>query len=195
MDGIDADEMNILKDTIQPREAAELLKLVKGLKCCDPAVGSGAFSVGLLHELVNLRRILQTVANGYRDPVVTEGAEWTHETKADIIENCLYGVDIQQQAIEICRLRLWLSLVVDYDIRVDPFEADRSTFMNAIKQISHLPNLEMNFKRGDSLHDHISGVPVIIEPGLLMTYQKKMVKEIQDLGAKLHRARKAEKKR
>ena len=83
---------------------------------------------------------------------------------------------------------------MDYDIRVDPFEADRSTFMKAIKQISHLPNLEMNFKRGDSLHDHISGIPVIIAPGQLIAYQKE-VREIQRLGAQLHRARKSEKKR
>lgn len=194
MDGIDADEMNILKDTIQPREAAELLELVKGLTCCDPAVGSGAFPVGLLHELLNFRRVLQAAANGYVDPFRKQGAQWIHETKADIIENCLYGVDIQQQAIEICQLRLWLSLVVDYDIGVDPFEADRRTFIREINNISQLPNLEMNFKRGDSLHDHVSGVPVIIAPGYVKAHQKE-VKEIKGLGSKLHRARKAPQRR
>jgi len=194
MDGIDPEEMKRLEETIKPKEAAKLLELVKGLKCCDPAVGSGAFPVGLLHELVNFRRVLQTAANGYRDPVDKEGTKWIHETKADIIENCLYGVDIQQQAIEICRLRLWLSLVVDYDMGVDPFEADRHMFIREINNISQLPNLEMNFKRGDSLHDHVSGVPVIIAPGYVKAHQKE-VKEIKGLGSKLHLARKAPQRR
>ena len=45
---------------------------------------------------------------------------WLHDAKEDVVQNCLFGVDIQQQAIEICRLRLWLSLVVDYDLGLDP---------------------------------------------------------------------------
>ncbi len=79
-------------------------------KCCDPAVGSGAFPVGLLQELVNLRRVVETAANGYVDPVRKEGTAWLHKVKEQVIQDALYGVDIQQQAIEICQLRLWLSL-------------------------------------------------------------------------------------
>ena len=110
-------------------------------------------------------------------------------------ERCLYGVDIQQQAIEICRLRLWLTLIVDYDLGLDPFTADRSQFQDAIrKKISQLPNLEMNFRRGDSLLDYISGVPVIVTLDRLDNYEKIFAK-IQKLGGDLHRARKSERKK
>ena len=91
-----------------------------------------------MHELVNLRRLLETIANGYKDPVVSQGSEWLHKAKAQIVENCLFGVDIQQQAIEICRLRLWLSLIVDYDLGLDPFTAEKSQFSRAIERIIQL---------------------------------------------------------
>jgi hypothetical protein len=165
-DGLDDEAKERLKRTITPAEAVQLRDLVQPLRCCDPAVGSGAFPVGLLHELVNLRRLLTTAANGYVDPVRGEGSTWLHETKADIVQNCLFGVDIQQQAIEICRLRLWLSMVVDYDLGLEPFTAEKSHFSHAIERISQLPNLEMNFHRGDSLHDNICGVPIVILPAL-----------------------------
>lgn len=193
-DGLDEDMNDRLRKTLTPEQAVQLRDLVTPLKCCDPAVGSGAFPVGLLHELVNLRRILTTVANGYVDPVRREGSTWLHDTKEDIVQNCLFGVDIQQQAIEICRLRLWLSLVMDYDLGIDPFTAEKSQFSAAINRISQLPNLEMNFHRGDSLHDHISGVPVLILPNRASHYATDF-KAIARDGEKLHRAKKAETKK
>jgi hypothetical protein len=182
-----------LREMIKPDEAAKILPLL-GPKCCDPAVGSGAFPVGLLHELVNLRRVVQCVANGYVDPVRKDGREWLHKTKEEIIQDCLYGVDIQQQAIEICRLRLWLSLVVDYDLGVDAFVADPTQFREKIDRISQLPNLEMNFRRGDSLHDYISGVPLVVH----QQYANRFTSDIEHIhkkGLQLHRAKKAEQKR
>ena len=122
------------------------------------------------------------------DPVRKDGAERLHTTKADIVQNCLFGVDIQQQAIEICRLRLWLSLVVDYDLGLDPFTAERGQFSRSIERISQLPNLEMNFHRGDSLHDHISGVPVVILPDRSSRLADEF-KAIAKLGARLTRRR------
>jgi hypothetical protein len=193
-DGLDVDELATLKALLAPKEAASVLAVVETLRCLDPAVGSGAFPVGLLQELVNLRRVLRTVADGYVDPIRKGGQQWIHETKARIVENCLYGVDIQQQAIEICRLRLWLSLIVDYDLGVDPLQADRAQFVAAIKSISQLPNLEMNFRRGDSLLDTISGIPVRVEGGVVTRYRDQ-VEAIQKRGHKLHNERKAEKKK
>jgi hypothetical protein len=193
-DSLDAEEKGVLRECLTPEQGSRLLDLVKPLRCCDPAVGSGAFMVGLLHELTNLRRLAQTAANGYVDPLRRQGSRWLQETKADIIENCLFGVDIQQQAIEICMLRLWLSLVVDYDIGLDPFQADKSQFQKALGDISQLPNLEMNFKRGDSLHDHVCGVPIVVMPGKLHGYEDQF-KEIQKLGAKLHKAKSSDYKR
>lgn len=193
-DGLDDEGKERLKRTITPAQAVQLRDLVQPLKCCDPAVGSGAFPVGLLHELVNLRRLLTTAANGYVDPVRGEGSTWLHDTKADIVQNCLFGVDIQQQAIEICRLRLWLSMVVDYDLGLEPFTAEKSQFSHAIERISQLPNLEMNFHRGDSLHDHICGVPIVILPDRASRHADAF-RAIYKLGERFHKAKTGETKR
>jgi len=72
-DGLDAEEIRRLRELLKPDEAAKILPLLAP-KCCDPAVGSGAFPVGLLHELVNLRRVVQCVANGYVDPFAKTAA-------------------------------------------------------------------------------------------------------------------------
>ncbi len=192
--GLNADAVERLRKLLAPKEGAALLDRLRNLKCCDPAVGSGTFPVGLLHELVVLRRIVETAANGYVDPAHQPGTSWLHDVKEEIVQNCLFGVDIQQQAIEICRLRLWLTLVVDYDIGLDPFNAERQQFLQAISRISQLPNLEMNFHRGDSLLDMISNVPVRIEPGAL-GFLKKQVNELQKLSEQLHHAKKAERKK
>jgi hypothetical protein len=193
-EGIDEEGKQLLKKTVSPEQAVRVREMVLPLKCCDPAVGSGAFPVGLMHELANLRRILETVANGYKDPVVGQGSEWLHQAKAQIVENCLFGVDIQQQAIEICRLRLWLSLIVDYDLGLDPFTAEKNQFSRAIERISQLPNLEMNFRRGDSLHDHISGVPVVILAERASRHTAEFA-AISKLGKELHKAKKADRKK
>jgi hypothetical protein len=192
--GLDADEIASLKTALRPTDGSRLLDILQPIKMCDPAVGSGAFPVGLLHELVNLRRVAETVANGFVDPARRQGSNWIHQTKADIVENCLYGVDIQQQAIEICRLRLWLSLIVDYDLGLDAFEADPAQFRQAIQSISQLPNLEMNFRRGDSLLDYICGVNVRVAPEKSDAYRKEYLK-IRDLGLKLHHAKRSDRKR
>ncbi len=193
-DGFDEPTKERLKTTITPEQARDVLGLVEKLKCCDPAVGSGAFPVGLMQELVNLRRLLETALNGYKDPVISKGSQWLHDTKEHIVENCLFGVDIQQQAIEICRLRLWLSLIVDYDIGPDSFKAEKQQFRQAIERMSQLPNLEMNFRRGDSLHDHVCGVPVVILPDRTVRHFEEF-KAISKLGDELHQAKKAEKKK
>lgn len=193
-DGLDDEEREALKKIITAPQAVQIRDLVNPLKCCDPAVGSGAFPVGLLHELLNLRRVLEAAANGYVDPARGEGSKWLQETKEDIVQNCLYGVDIQQQAIEICRLRLWLSLVVNYDLGLDPFVADRTQFNRAIEGISQLPNLEMNFHRGDGLHDHISGVPIVIMPEKTSRYAIEF-QSIARFGEQLHQAKRAERKK
>src|SRR5262249_32085753 len=161
----------------KPQEGALLRDRLRDLKCCDPAVGSGAFPVGLLHELVNLRRLAETAANGYVDPVRQPGTSWLHDAKDDAVQHWLFRVEIQQQPIEICRLRFWLSLVVDYDLGLDPFGAERTQFLAAIRRISQLPNLEMSFHRGDSLLDLISDVRVRIEVGAL-GFLKKDVNEL-----------------
>lgn len=96
---------------------------------CDPAVGSGAFLVGMMTEIVRARSSLTPYFND-----VHERAPYFFKRHA--IQNCLYGVDIDLGAVEIAKLRLWLSLVVD--------EED-------MKQIKPLPNLDYKIVAGDSL--------------------------------------------
>jgi hypothetical protein len=112
------------------------------IKVCDPAIGSGAFPVGMLHEIVNARMALTPHLQPPR-PAGTppsQGGEFGgrggYDLKRHAIAESIYGVDIDASAIDIARLRLWLSLIVD--------EEDYGT-------IAALPNLDYKIVRGDSL--------------------------------------------
>jgi type I restriction-modification system DNA methylase subunit len=96
---------------------------------CDPAVGSGAFPVGMMTEIVRARSALTPYFNDVHDRTA-------YHFKRHAIQTCLYGVDIDPGAVEIAKLRLWLSLVVD--------EED-------VKQIKPLPNLDYKVVTGNSL--------------------------------------------
>ncbi|MBU6410347.1 MAG: Eco57I restriction-modification methylase domain-containing protein, partial [Verrucomicrobia bacterium] len=157
-EGIDDDTRNALKDILKPEEAAVLLDRLFELRACDPAVGSGAFPMGLLHELVNLARLCATRAAG-KDPVLGDRS-WLYTTKKRIIERVIYGVDIQPQAVDICKLRLWLSLMVDYELSADPENCEATSFRKALKEIEPLPNLDFKIRRANSLVDYIHGEPV-----------------------------------
>lgn len=93
---------------------------LSNLKICDPAIGSGAFPMGLLAELCKCRKSLNPELKRV-------------ELKKEIIQNCIYGVDIEKGAIDIARLRFWLSLVVDEDVA------------------QPLPNLDFKIMQGNSL--------------------------------------------
>ncbi len=95
---------------------------------CDPAVGSGAFPVGMMHEMVKTRNVLSAF--------IKEPSRTVYNFKRQCIEKSLYGVDIDPGAVEIAKLRLWLSLVVD--------EED-------IRRIKPLPNLDYKIVCGNSL--------------------------------------------
>ena len=74
------------------------------VKICDPAIGSGAFPMGLLQEIFALKEVI----------AYETSEEWKPaQVKEDIIQNSIYGVDIEKGAVDIARLRFWLSLVVD----------------------------------------------------------------------------------
>lgn len=94
---------------------ATLAQALKDVKICDPAIGSGAFPMGLLNE------IFQLVHKLYDASPDKVGAIWEMDTwqpdvvKLNIIQQSIYGVDIEKGAVEIARLRFWLSLVVDSD--------------------------------------------------------------------------------
>ncbi len=103
------------------------LEALRSVRVCDPACGSGAYLLGMLRELLDLRESL--FAARQIDP------RTTYQRKLEIIQNNLYGVDTAAFAVNIARLRLWLSLVVDYEGERPP----------------PLPNLEFKIEAGDSL--------------------------------------------
>jgi len=111
------------------KNAKALDDALKSITVCDPAVGSGAFPVGMMTEIVRARSTLTPYFNDVHERT-------PYYFKRHAIQNCLYGVDIDSSAVEIARLRLWLSLVVD--------EEDS-------KQIKPLPNLDYKIVTGNSL--------------------------------------------
>jgi len=114
------------------RENANLIdQKLASIRICDPAVGSGAFMVGMMNEIVGIRDTLTHIIEE-GDPIGRD----IYNLKLGAIRNCLYGVDIDSGAVEIAKLRLWLSLVVD--------EEDRQSILP-------LPNLDYKIIHGDSL--------------------------------------------
>lgn len=110
-------------------------KALENIKICDPAVGSGAFPVGVMNEIVKLRNLLTpfVIASGAKQSAQNRTSYFF---KANAIQNSIYGVDIDPGAVEIAKLRLWLSMVVDE---------------SNINRIDPLPNLEYKIVRGNSL--------------------------------------------
>jgi len=96
---------------------------------CDPAVGSGAFPVGMMTEIVRCRCALSPYFNDVQERT-------PYHFKRHAIQKCLYGADIDVGAVEIAKLRLWLSLVVDEEQKT---------------QIKPLPNLDFKIVTGNSL--------------------------------------------
>ncbi|MCX7870161.1 MAG: BREX-1 system adenine-specific DNA-methyltransferase PglX [bacterium] len=107
--------------------AKEIDKILSDIAICDPAVWSGAFPIGMMHQIVKLRQLLAIYLNKEIN---------SYDLKRHCIENSLYGVDIDAGAVEICKLRFWLSMIVDED-----------DFHN----IKPLPNLDYKVVCGDSL--------------------------------------------
>lgn len=109
---------------MKTKQMQELNVALRKVKICDPAIGSGAFPVGLLNELVRIRTELNKATGELMDPATL---------KEEIIRNNIYGVDIEKGAIDIARLRFWLSIVVDLD------------------KPEALPNFDYKFMEGNSL--------------------------------------------
>jgi hypothetical protein len=124
----DVDRIDRFVDDHESSKLADpeaILTALKAVTVCDPACGSGAYLLGMMHELLELRACLFA-----SDKL---GAESVYARKLEIIENNLYGVDKDVFAVNIARLRLWLSLSVDGD------------------KPKPLPNLKYKLEKGDSL--------------------------------------------
>lgn len=109
-------------------------RALREVKICDPAIGSGAFPMGLLNELWRCREALTD-----RDSCSLITVHRS-QLKKEIIENNIYGVDIERGAINIARLRFWLSIVVDSE------------------EPQALPNFDYKFMQGNSLIESFEGV-------------------------------------
>jgi hypothetical protein len=128
-----------LPDVIS-RNAPKIDKFLENITVCDPAIGSGAFPVGMMQEIVRAREALTSVEGMAKRS--------TYDLKRHAIQNSLYGVDIDPGAVEIAKLRLWLSLVVDEDDRY---------------AIQALPNLDYKIMQGNSLLDEFAGVRLLYD--------------------------------
>ena len=117
----DADVLGNIADDIDQR--------LKDVKICDPAIGSGAFPMGLLKELF----LCRTALEGFSQ-------EKAAEIKKHIIQQNIYGVDIERGAVDIARLRFWLALIVDEETP------------------QALPNLDFKIMQGNSLLEQYKGV-------------------------------------
>ncbi|WRG41247.1 class I SAM-dependent DNA methyltransferase [Helicobacter pylori] len=180
-------------------KAKEYLNTLLTLRICDPAVGSGHFLVSALNEMVLIAYELGLIASLYRHDLKLENDEIIIHTpedkvfnytiphsendphhqiqkelfnlKKDIIENCLFGVDINPNSCEITKLRLWIELL-KYSYYI--FEKGKNT--NALET---LPNIDINIKCANSLisrfnlNDDLKKIPNI----------KKKIQEYKDLVA------------
>lgn len=127
---------------IPENKKPKLLAALEEVKICDPAIGSGAFPMGLLNELLHCREVLS-------------GEHYDRaEIKKSIIQNNIYGVDIEKGAVDIARLRFWLSIVVDEETP------------------SPLPNLDYKIMQGNSLIESFMCVDLS-----KLTYEKEYKKD------------------
>jgi adenine-specific DNA-methyltransferase len=141
---------------LSEEEAQQIRDWLLDVRVIDPAVGSGAFLVGMLQEIIRLVTLLDehTKQHDIIDP------NYAYGLKREIIGHCLYGVDIQAQAVQICELRLWLSLVVDYEP-----EQNGRDFSEWIGDIEPLPNLSYLVRQGNSLIEQVLGKTVKFDFG------------------------------
>jgi adenine-specific DNA-methyltransferase len=156
--------------------------IINSLRICDPAVGSGHFLVSALNEMIAIKselRILQD-REGKRlkeyavqvendELVVTDDdgllfeynpnskesqriQETLFHEKQTIIENCLFGVDINPNSVKICRLRLWIELLKNaYYRTTDVLETRHALSLQGNRELETLPNIDINIKCGNSL--------------------------------------------
>lgn len=118
---------NRINEVFTKKENAKYLNnLLKNVKVCDPAIGSGAFPMGMLKEIFECRRVIY--------PYLKTNEDFSPSNlKKEIIQGNIYGVDVENGAVEIARLRFWLALVVD-ELIPEP-----------------LPNLDYKIMQGNSL--------------------------------------------
>lgn len=110
--------------SLTAQQLTRMSDLLNSVKICDPAIGSGAFPMGLLQEIFAIKELIAFETSSNWEPA---------KVKENIIQNSIYGVDIEKGAVDIARLRFWLSLIVNEE------------------KPKALPNLDYKIVVGDSL--------------------------------------------
>ncbi|QSJ19931.1 Eco57I restriction-modification methylase domain-containing protein [Nostoc sp. UHCC 0702] len=126
-----------------------ILEALRKVRCCDLAAGSGAYLLGMLHELLYLRQYL------FKNKGLDSNT--VYQRKLEIIENNIYGIDKDVFAVNIARLRLWLSLAVEYQG----------------EKPKPLPNLKYKIEVGDSLIAPSPAATGMIRSELISQYRQK----------------------
>ncbi|BEH91713.1 hypothetical protein T23_18150 [Turicibacter faecis] len=155
-------ENSIDEYTLKPsiwNNLAEIDRALDNIRIADPSVGSGAFPLGMLNEIVKARNniteylVSREAILIEEDIIRYESKRSIYELKLRTIQNCIFAVDIEESAVDITKLRLWLSIVVEQDeLREEHFEPHP------------LPNLDMNILVGNSLIDEYEGVKLFDNP-------------------------------
>jgi len=145
------------------------------IKILDPACGSGAFPMGVLHRLISLRELTGLQPD-------------TYQLKKEILSNNIYGIDIMPMAVEIARLRAWLSLIVEEDYKGEKIASNFG--------IDALPNLDFKFMQGNSLLESYEGIKLFDEklldqtpiekPKTLFDETKKKIEELESKYLEIH---------
>ena len=164
--GWNCEDFDALYNKIEDTKEAN--SIINSVKICDPAVGSGHFLVSALNEMIAIKHDLEVLVdrNGKKlknyqidivndELIVTDedGVPFTYNPKSKesqrvqetlfhekqtIIENCLFGVDINPNSVKICRLRLWIELL-------------KNAYYRNETELETLPNIDINIKCGNSL--------------------------------------------
>ena len=148
---------------------------LKNVRVADPAVGSGAFPLGMLNEIVrarqNISAYMAITMNAYDTRLMYQMERSPHNLKYETIKNCIFAADIEPSAVDIAQLRLWLSLVID-----DEINPNAQSALDGHKNPLPLPNLESNILCGNSLIDEFEETRLVKESELFgdSTYQLDM---------------------
>lgn len=133
---------------------------LENIRIADPSVGSGAFPLGMLSEIVKIR---DNITSYYASIIENKTEKLRkfqernlYNLKWNTIKNCIYAVDIEASAVDIAKLRLWLSLVIDVDLEPTIDEQAFGTVKQ--KEPRTLPNLDYNVMCGNSLIDEYEGI-------------------------------------
>jgi len=164
-DQLSEEELKKLESLISIPQARLLKSLIKKAYILDPAVGSGAFLVGMLHEMFSIIKLSDIREFGQE---YIQRSNYNYELKRELIETSLCGVDIQDQAVRICELRLWLSLIVDYE-KVEG------------EDVPPLPNLNYKIRCGDSLIEKLFGHNVQLDQLVQTDKGRQLIDEIREI--------------